>query len=290
MEWISERTSLLLSVLEHAFERKSINRQYLLLQGDEDPSSPKISTTRGTLKFRLKLSNLKLRLGLNLTSAEECGHASVSNFDQELESPVIVSGENGAGKSLLSRALCGVDITSGAAAVHVGAQHGYTRMVFQDPLRQCLSRDFSRFRSLYGSEWKSIFDIYSQLVASAQKYAAQMSDVDQDFGVFNPLKENASLFQLRALLAAIRISQSERSAGLILDEPTWGLSKTSSIALVLAVGDQCHTRGRPLFVISHRPWWKELGRNRLVISKEMNPDPIGNNLERFRINVDLEDI
>jgi ABC-type branched-subunit amino acid transport system ATPase component len=82
-----------------------------------------------------------------------------------------------------------------------------------------------------------------------------------------------SLLEIKALLVAVRLCG--RPSALILDEPDWGLSRDSAIALVLAIIKVAHEVSTPILLISHKPWWLNLAKSTINVqrtAKKMHKD------------------
>jgi energy-coupling factor transporter ATP-binding protein EcfA2 len=72
-----------------------------------------------------------------------------------------------------------------------------------------------------------------------------------------------------------------------LDEPDWGLTRTSAVALVAAIVKVAHSFGIPIILISHKPWWHPIAKS--VIRVDRTPktsDETGTTA--FEIQLSLE--
>ena len=78
-----------------------------------------------------------------------------------------------------------------------------------------------------------------------------------------------------------------RPRALILDEPDWGLTRSSAVALVAAVIKAAHAFGIPVVLISHKPWWLTVAKS--IIRVERGPkksDDPGADAFRIRLSCD----
>lgn len=279
--WLSNKSAKLLGTLQTEFTKNSVATVYLLLEGEDNQDSPKIDIPINPIDFKMRTKDLQVNLGSLIEDDEETETARISDFQSSFKSPLIVTGENGAGKSILANALCGLGIHSGKAEIETGFRVGAARMVFQDPIRQCLSRGFSQFKSYYKKEWPKIYEVYEHVIETSGNYSNQIFGSAASIGPIDEFKEPATLFQLRALLASIRIHESSRSSALILDEPAWGLSKQNAISLVAAIVTLSHQKGRPVIIISHNTWWDNLGKSWMKVEKSTDREFLLGSNEKF---------
>lgn len=283
--WLSQQSYNLLKILDAELQNNKIPRHFLMLQGEDDQSSPEIERDTANVNFELQIDSLKIDLGSIIDDEHEREFAIVEDFNSSFLSPLIVTGENGAGKSLIANALCGLGVLSGRASIQTSYRAGMSRMVFQDPIRQCLSRGFNQFKKYYKKDWAKIYQVYEKIIERSGDFATEFYGFSGTFGPINPLRETPTLFQVRALLAAVRIFELDYSAALILDEPAWGLSKQQAISLVIAIVGLSHEKKRPVIIITHNRWWGSVGKSWLSVEKTSTNSSDKVSLQKFSIKV-----
>jgi hypothetical protein len=85
-----------------------------------------------------------------------------------------------------------------------------------------------------------------------------------------------NLLDIKTVLVASRLASAP--SALILDEPDWGLNRSSAIAFVSAVLAAAHRQKTPVLLISHKPWWQSIAKSRVLVSRtkrKKNEDVIG---------------
>jgi hypothetical protein len=93
-------------------------------------------------------------------------------------------------------------------------------------------------------------------------------------------KTPPSLLEIKLILSAVRLCG--RPYGLILDEPDWGLTRATALALVAALIRVAHSLEVPIVLISHKPWWQPLARSALRVAKAVDHQALDSG-QRFRI-------
>ena len=232
--------------------------QILCLVGDtSDEPEGEIPTTE-QVPFGIQLRSVEIPLSDSARS-DELPFAKVEDFTSKpLFSPCLISGENGHGKSLLAKALAGA-ITFSGSAVMTGRSQERVRLIFQDVSNQALLTGASLDWALqYSAGAKHLNTILTNDVLHRLN----------KFGLGVP--QEPTLLQTKIAMVAVRLA--ERPAGLILDEPDWGLSKYQSLAFLNAVVSLCGQEDVPLLVISHRSWFANMWRSRLSVKRLDRPD------------------
>ncbi len=269
--WLSSVNRYLLEdVVEQCFhDRKQVS--ILALDGEDDlsPATPAnlgLRARQNGLPFSIQMSDVRIPLTLSLNPlAEHRPCAAINDTALKLESPCLITGENGQGKSLLARALAGSLALKGRAVAGGKDAQGKVSLLFQDVQTQTLMRSFSVLAAGGRSSEKfSVISIYNDI-----REAYKLSLVDAGAGagplINGPDEKDHSLLDVKAILVAVRIAASP--AALILDEPDWGLSRRSSIAFVDALVTVAHGRNVPVLLISHKPWWQSMIRSCLSVSR-----------------------
>ncbi len=243
----------------------------LALHGEDDlspasPENPLRLPDPAGIPFSIEMSGVRIPLALSLNPlAAAVPHATIDDTCLELESPCLVSGENGQGKSLAARALAGSLSFQGSAVVRSATVEGVASLLFQDVLSQTLLRSFDSLAATRQDiSRKAILAIYTRI---QQEYtlvvgSKQLDRLDQ---INDPGELYHSLLDIKAILVAARLAASP--AALILDEPDWGLSRQSSIGFVSAVLSVAHLQGTPVILISHKPWWQPVIQSCVSVSR-----------------------
>ena len=87
------------------------------------------------------------------------------------------------------------------------------------------------------------------------------------------------------MLVAVRLCG--QPGAIILDEPDWGLTRTSAVALVAAIVKVAHSYGIPVLLISHKPWWRPIAKS--VIRVDRTPKTTnGEGTSAFEIQLSCE--
>ncbi len=275
--WLSQHNTHYLGHVMDACGNYGISPELLALTGEDAAEPFRVGQLSEALQapppgFDLRLDNLRINLGLALDSLfQPCAQACVRDAVFRLQSPCLLVGENGQGKSLIAKALAGAVNFSGQAEIAISAAHSRPRLLFQDVISQTLLRDFA---SLAGPHHDAAQVLYREL---QQCYdAAGRSDQ----AVATPIK---ALLELKLMLTAVRLCL--QPAALILDEPDWGLSRLDSLAFTTAVIVTAHKRGVAVLLISHKPWWQPLARSILQVRRQA---PEASREARCRFGVSLE--
>ena len=236
--------------------------------------------------FTLFFADLRSPLGSSLNPLySRQTHARVADFETSVNSPCLVVGENGRGKSLIARILAGAISFDGQAVLTRIEKSGPPRLLFQDVISQTLLRSFESIAgSTLCANGLKPDEICRKLLT---EYRSAMGDGSED-GIQEPGTGMAgfrSLLEVKAMLVAVRLCG--RPGALILDEPDWGLTRTSAVALVAAIVKVAHSYGIPIMLISHKPWWRPMAKS--VIRVDRTPKTTnGSGNSTFEIRLSCE--
>jgi len=269
--WLSSGNRHLLENIVLQSRRTDKKVSILALDG-EDNLSPARSddpfrlSGQDGLIFSLQMSKVRIPLTLSLNPlADTAPLAAIDDTCLELESPCLMTGDNGQGKSLVARALAGALPFRGKAFIKRVDREGKASLLFQDVLTQTLLRSFAVLAGGgRGVNEQRILALYATL---RDEYASALGS--KAFGRVGQINEahanRHTLLDIKAILVAARLATDP--AALILDEPDWGLSRQSAIAFVSAVISVAHRQGIAIILISHKPWWLPVTRSCISVSR-----------------------
>jgi ABC-type Mn2+/Zn2+ transport system ATPase subunit len=267
--WLSATNRQLLETVVDESYRLSKSLSLLILAGEEDLSlisdkDPFLAPSPSSVSFSLVLSAVRIPLSLSLNPlVSKVSHASIQDTTLKLESPCLVVGDNGQGKSLIARTLAGAVAAKGRAAIISDPKKpGQACLLFQDVLTQTMLRSFTALTS--GVNREATFTIYEDMRKDFQA-ALQAFNGDADQCINHWQAGRHALLDIKAILAAVRLASAP--AALILDEPDWGMSRQNAIAFVSAVLAAAHRQNTPVLLISHKPWWQTIARSRVLVSR-----------------------
>ncbi|EFK06258.1 conserved hypothetical protein [delta proteobacterium NaphS2] len=193
--------------------------------------------------------------------------SEVVEFD--LMSPTLVTGDNGIGKSILAKVMAGI-ITPVEGSIFSLSENGKgnARLILQDSIHQLFGMSVDNhldwaFR-FDGTKANAARSIYSNIEKSLKKLLNEMRF--ESLTALGEAGQRSTLLQAKICLVAERIASLPPL--LILDEPGWGLSKTSAQCLVWEICKQAHDHGIAVAIISHHPsCWDGLINSQIELTK-----------------------
>ena len=269
--WLSDSNRHLLESLVVEFRENQKPLSILALQGEADlslidPSDPLQAPSPETLPFTLELKNVRIPLTISLRPlAAEAEYAVIENRCADLLSPCLIIGDNGQGKSLLARTLAKAIPVKGTVVIGGPASKRPPCLLFQDVLTQTMLRSFSAILATRGRhQTEQTREYYQEL---QRHYSEALDQVHLEPGQLIGDWDCArhTLLDIKTILVAARLATNP--AALILDEPDWGLSRTSAVAFVSAVMASAHRNNTPVFLISHKPWWRSITGSTIQVSR-----------------------
>jgi energy-coupling factor transporter ATP-binding protein EcfA2 len=289
--WLSRENAIFFEKLLGHYVSLKIPVELLALEG-EDADEPVSASERsriaaaGEIGFRMELEKLEIPLesSLNPLYSRQI-HALVDHGSVQLRSPCLIVGENGQGKSIIAKVLAGAIPYRGIAAISCREKSGPARLLFQDVITQTLLRSFDVIaKSFHGGNGLKPIELCAQILSGCSSNQACMR---QPIDGGSPGGHNGfrSLLEVKTILVAVRLSG--RPSALILDEPDWGLTKASAIALVTAIIAVAHDLGTPVVLISHKPWWRPMARSIIRVEKSPKATDAGGT-SSFEIRLSCE--
>ncbi len=269
--WLSTANHHLLKTVVAQAGKKDIPVSILALEGESDPSpvretDPFLPPSPRSMAFGLRLSDVRIPLSLALNPlSTEAASARVEDRSFTLNSPCLIGGGNGQGKSLLARVLAGAIPAKGEAVIGTPDSLRPPCLLFQNVLTQTLLRSFATLSGAMGDgQREQTLNCYRAL---QQNYATALdrSSTEHPPTIKDWQANRHSLLDTKTVLVAARLAA--RPAALILDEPDWGMTRTSAIAFVSAVLSVAHAQHTPVLLISHKPWWHSVAQSRLLVSR-----------------------
>ncbi len=269
--WLSSDNRTFLEQLASICHDSSAALELLALTGEDniDPireSDLVEGTRRHGIRFSLSFRDVFIQLGASLPAFRARKTlARVAGSLGDLSSPCLFVGQNGQGKSLVAKVLSGAISCDGHVHIQAGDNTAPPRLLFQDIMVQTLSRPFTKLSAFShrgnGIHPHRLFyqirDRYHQVM---EKIGGRLPDQESPHN-----SGDHTLLDIKIMLAAARLCGSPGI--LILDEPDWGLSRSTAIALVTTLIEVSHTMHIPVILISHKPWWRPLSGSLVHVSK-----------------------
>jgi hypothetical protein len=261
------------------------------LKGEDQPEADRqadeLAAGISPVRFRLRLERAIVDLGSAVqVTGSPVTAARFTDFDESLDSPCFLSGDNGQGKSLLAKMLVGAVNASGQAGVVDPPDGGRPRMMFQDVVGQVMSRSFTAVAVNGASPDGRGLDSYRQLADTFTRYAGLLYGGD-DSSAPRETPDSPTMLETKLLLAALRLSR--KTSLLVLDEPDWGVTRCDALTFVLAVVDTAHSLGIPVLIISHKAWWAGLARSHVRVEKRFRAARDASGDRQFEVLVSRTD-
>ena len=289
--WLSRENSVYFERLYAHYVSSGLPIELLALDGEDSIETYEISDSQwealsAPVEFSIIFRDVSVALSASLNPLQSHETtAVVEDIQQDLRSPCLMVGENGQGKSLVAKALCGAISIQGTAELTSKHHTGPARLLFQDVITQTLLRSFDGIAATASRNFgENPLRIYDRIFKA---YSRNLQAMGNSLAEFDPAGEAEfrSLLEIKSLLVAVRLCG--RPGGLILDEPDWGLNRASAIAFVLAVISIAHELNIPVLIISHKPWWLGIANSRIRVQRTQKEMDRHKNYS-FRINLTCE--
>jgi len=269
--WLSNTNRHLLEYLNTVCNHCQKTLSILALAGEANldaigPSDTFIPPSPSRIPFRIKMTDVRIPLMVSLRPLAARGaHAAIENSTLDLVSPCLIIGDNGQGKSLLARSIAQAVSIKGQIALDSPHPQHPACLLFQDVLSQTMLRSFGALSHRPTKDRTDhIYNCYREL-QQHYKRAIKQESSDKVAPIGDWSDKEHSLVDLKAILVAARIA--DNPGALILDEPDWGMSRTSAVAFVSAVLATAHSQQIPVLLISHKPWWGPVTASMLRVTR-----------------------
>jgi len=269
--WLSNTNRHLLEKLHTVCSQYQKPLSILALAGEANldaigPSDPFITPAPPGIPFRLTMTDVRIPLMVSLRPLAARGaHARIENKTLDLMSPCLIVGDNGQGKSLLARTIAQAVATKGHVTLASPHAHHPPCLLFQDVLGQTMLRSFETLSRRPSKSHRNHIHYCYQELQKHYARARQQTDPDPVTAIGAWSDNQHSLVDIKAILVAARLAS--KPAALILDEPDWGMSRTSAVAFVSAVLATAHDQQTPVMLISHKPWWHTVTGSTLRVTR-----------------------
>jgi energy-coupling factor transporter ATP-binding protein EcfA2 len=209
--------------------------------------------------------------------------AAIADGDFDLQSPCLIKGDNGQGKSIVAKVLAGAMPREGQAGLETEGRPGRVRLLLQDLVNQVMMRSFRQLAAGASGAAASVAGLYDAIRTDMLSGRTLALDAIRAFDDACAARTPASLLELKILLAALRLAS--RPAAIVLDEPDWGLRQSSARALVRGIIRAAHDAGVPVLLISHKSWWRRWAGSCLR-TRKVQSEPAAAATELFRIRME----
>lgn len=258
--WLDpEHRALVTSVLNDRHEA-GINIRLMSLQGENEPSTStqQLVTTSPELEWQLTFDQSTVRF-------PACTFPRQTNEKQirftlrspaSLRSPTLISGANGIGKTTFAKLLAGLlRPKDRRPQIAVRGFGGHARLLMQDALLHLFGSTPGGHLDRVLRHDKSLAEGARTLFRELQNScASSLSAINAEFTIGNKNVPN-SVFQAKLALVCERLIGGPPL--LILDEPSWCLSKDASRVFMQEIVKAAHARKTAVAVISHNAdWWQ----------------------------------
>lgn len=265
--WLNPSRHNLWHKLTASYDSAGVPIKVAAMQGDSVfCSSERNAYSPGKLSplpFLLNISNAAAHfpeLQFPVYHKESFINYQFSDQSEQCHSPMLITGDNGVGKSVLARMLAGViPIAGGRVECMNESGNSSVRLLFQEATSQLFAQTPDQHR-------KSVFSCANKSRDTAEslfkKLVAEIIPTHEN----HPDEQSAHNSLLEAKISIIAERLTASPALLILDEPGWGLSSEDTIRLVFCITRLAHSRQTAVAIISHQPQWLEFACSRLNLA------------------------
>lgn len=268
-QWLNPARHHLLRKLIQHYENSNKEVTLATMEGESNPLIEAIDVIGcGDCQETIKPLRWDLTLSETTVAFEETTfpayHASYSisysltsesskDNSLSLQSPTLITGDNGSGKSTFGKLLSGIlSAANGKVGIKCGGSNEQARIVLQEAVEQLFGKTAVEhidwvFRHDKSKQTEAI-KIYDKLDEAMRKVVIDSNDLQQD--LIGPKSNPNTLLQGKIALVAERLTT--KPPLLILDEPGWGLATKLAIPLVYKICSIAHEQGTAVAIITHQ--------------------------------------
>jgi energy-coupling factor transporter ATP-binding protein EcfA2 len=278
--WLNKSRYAHLEDVISLYEKAGKETEILMLEGEPFPGVCYTHQEHASVKNDLKLP---WKFNLNqievifeeqkfpLHLAEHRLRYIVQKNIDPLMSPTLLTGDNGAGKSVLSKVLSGViKPKKRICSVQCGGSSDRARIVLQDSIDQLFGNSITGYipwvYQFDSSKEEKASNIYNAIDGMLRDYVQKKQELD--LGSVGSRTRPNSILQCKIALVAEKIASDPTL--LILDEPGWCLSSSMAKAFVEATCREAQANRVAVLLISHQEeWWSGICNSWLHMTKDM---------------------
>lgn len=271
-QWLHHSKYFLLNNLIGEFADSGKDVYLLLLEGEQLEMAPDIENTNISMPPYGDLERLPWTLQIKNVSktfdaqsfpkenSEKTIKFAPADFDKELQSPTLITGDNGVGKSVLVKMLSNIyQPTIGRLAIRCLGNEGFARVLMQDSLDQLFGETiddhFSRVFKFDKERGKLAKELYEKMLNELRVAVKSIPNLRKIKLAASNADFVETVLQVKFALVCERLAS--KPPLLILDEPDWCLSRPVTelfISIVVAAAHQSHV---PVLIITHLGHWYE---------------------------------
>lgn len=268
-QWLHPTKYSLLEELIHSYHTSGKEVCLLLMEGEDlelhksDTRSNPIpqSNLQSVINWTLNFKDLNVEFD-ERTFPQPSPASNIKynprNFDAELQSPTLLIGDNGVGKSVFVKLLSGITKpTKGEFIVRCLGRQGHARVLMQDSLDQLfgetIDNHLNRVFIFDQKRGENVKGIYSSMLNSLRERVKSEDNLRTKTLITSDASFIETILQVKFALTAERIGSNPPL--LILDEPDWCLSKQLTELFIQIVVEAAHNKLIPVLIITHLNSW-----------------------------------
>jgi energy-coupling factor transporter ATP-binding protein EcfA2 len=269
-QWLHSSKYHLLDNLISSFTRADKTVQILLLEGEQINTNIDVSSSSfpfeptdeiASLPWSLNLQNLVKVFDANSfpkESDEKTLKYIPNEYNKEFNSPTLLTGDNGVGKSVFVKMLSNIyEPTSGTLTIRCLGNEGYARVLMQDSLDQLfgetIDSHFNRVFQFDKEKGKQAKDLYEKMLNDLREKVKHNSSLRKIKLAASHHGGTETILQVKFALVCERLIS--KPPLLILDEPDWCLSRPITMIFISIVVKAAHHYHVPILIITHLSSW-----------------------------------
>lgn len=293
-QWLHSSKYWLLSELIKLYQNSNKEIKLLFMEGEESELENKstqqidlISNVQSSIPWSLSFKDLVVEFDAQTfptTSPSNKIKYNPLSFDTELQSPTLLIGDNGVGKSVFVKLLSGIiNPTKGEVTVRCLGNEGNARVLMQDSLDQLfgetIENHLSRIFKYDKGKGKAAKETYTTMLEALREKVKNEPELRNKKLTATDSSFIETVLQVKFALTAERIES--KPSLLILDEPDWCLSKKLTSLFMEIVVDAAHKKQIPVLIITHLNNWYSKYTNSILEFKKGKKD---NTVEVIKVN------